>query len=67
MKRFNLSMSEDLFEELEALAAKNSTSVTELMRSFVKLGLVHCALEEKGGRMIVEEASGEQRTLKIFV
>ncbi len=67
MKRFSLNMTEDLFLELDALAAKNNTTVTDIMRRFVKLGLIHCALTEAGGRMIIEEKSGEQRELKIIM
>lgn len=66
-KRFNLNIPEDLFFQLEHIAKKNSVTTTELIRSFIKLGLIYCNVKDQNGKMFIEEASGDRRELIIFL
>jgi hypothetical protein len=39
-KRYSLVVAEDLFDELQELAEQKDTSVVELIRKFIRLGLI---------------------------
>jgi hypothetical protein len=40
LKRYNLSLPTKLFDELQLLADAENTTILELLRKFVKLGLI---------------------------
>lgn len=46
MKRYNLALPEELFREIERIADDHGLTVVDVMRAFVKLGL----LAEKIGK-----------------
>ena len=61
-KRLNLVVSEELWNELEIVSAKRSTTVTALIRSFIRLGLLATKVEdEPGSVLIIREGKQEQQ------
>lgn len=61
-RRYNLVLPELLFDELKTVADKNGTTVVDLMRRYVKLGLLADRLEEipNAGLFIKEGDSMKQ-------
>lgn len=63
---FHLRMPAALNEEIEAIAARYGVSKTELMRRFLKLGLVSIALQEHPtDALIVREGDTEKEVMLI--
>ncbi len=62
-KRYNLAIPEDLFNEVEKLANERQTTVVDLLRRFIKLGLIAASIENtpKAGLFIHED--GTQREI----
>lgn len=46
VKRYNLALPEDLFNELQQTAERRQTTVVELLRRFIKLGLLIIQTED---------------------
>ncbi len=62
LKRYNLVLPEELFNAVQALADKRQTTVVELIRRFIKLGLIAAKLEDTpGAALIIREGDEEQR------
>lgn len=40
MKRYNLVLPEDLFDEVQKMADERQTTVVDLLRRFIKLGIL---------------------------
>jgi hypothetical protein len=60
-KRYNLVMPEELFDELELVADSRGTTVVDLLRRFVKLGLLAVKLEEKqDSALLIREGDTER-------
>jgi hypothetical protein len=65
-KRFNLLLPQVLFDELEAVAERRHTSVVELLRRFIKLGLIADQIEmSPDAELIIREGDVERRILLI--
>ena len=47
LKRYNLVLTDELFGELERVARKRHTSVVEVLRRYIKLGLMVEEIDEK--------------------
>lgn len=47
-KRYHMEIPAELFDELQALADKNDTTVADLLRRFIKLGLLAAQTEDGG-------------------
>lgn len=62
-KRYNMVIPAELFNELQTVADKNGTTVAELLRRFIKLGLVAISMEGKDGLYIKEGESTRQLVL----
>ena len=66
LKRYNLVIPEELFNEVQQLADKQHTTVVEVLRRFVKLGLIASAMEEKpDAALILREGKVEREVLLI--
>jgi hypothetical protein len=64
MKRLHLVLPEELYSELERLADQRHTTVTALLRSFIKLGLLAVKVDESPDQaLIVRDGDHEQRLL----
>jgi hypothetical protein len=64
LKRYNLVLPEDLFTALQELADKRQTTVVDLIRRFIKLGLIAAKVEDTpGAALIIREGDTEQRII----
>lgn len=64
LKRYNLVLPETLFDELQKLAEERHTTVVELLRRFIKLGLLTIQLEETpGAALLIREGDTEREVV----
>ena len=64
LKRYNLVLPEDLFTALQELADQRQTTVVDLIRRFIKLGLIAAKVEDTpGAALIIREGDTEQRII----
>lgn len=65
-RRYNLALPDDLFREVEELAEKDQTTVVDVIRRFVRLGLlVRKAQEEPGTEFLIREGDRERQVLLV--
>jgi hypothetical protein len=63
-KRYNLVLPEELYSELQTVAERHHTTVVELIRRFVKLGLLVAKAEESPDTaFLIRKGDEEQRLL----
>ncbi len=63
-KRYNLVLPEELYTELQTVADRHHTTVVELIRRFVKLGLLVAKAEESPDTaFLIRKGDEEQRLL----
>lgn len=63
-KRFNISLTEELFEKIEQLANEEDTTITEIFRRFVKIGILTSEVQKKpDAALILREGDVETRIL----
>jgi hypothetical protein len=61
LKRYSLVLPEELFNEVQELATREHTTVVELMRRFIKLGLLAFKVQETpDAALIIREGSSER-------
>lgn len=65
-KRYNLAIPEELFKEVEQLAAKEQTTVVDLLRRFIKLGLLTTRLQESPDAALIIRQGNTERQLVIL-
>ncbi len=66
LKRYNLVLPEELFAELERTARKRHTSVVEVLRRYIKLGLLVEQIEERpGAELLIREGERERQIVLI--
>ena len=66
IKRYNLALPEELYEELQRLADERQTTVVDLIRRFIKLGLFVTHLEASpDASLIIREKEAETRLILI--
>lgn len=63
--RYNLDLPKNTYEALLVSAEKYSISAAEMLRRYIKLGVVLYKIQEEGGKVIIEEANGRVRELLI--
>jgi ATP-dependent Clp protease ATP-binding subunit ClpA len=64
VKRYNLALPDDLFREVEQLAQRQNTTVVDVLRRFVKLGLYVTAVQDSpDGAILVREGEREREIL----
>ena len=63
LKRYNLVLTDDLFTELERVARKRHTSVVEVLRRYIKLGLMVEEIDEKPDAALVIREDGREREI----
>ncbi|HEV8634926.1 MAG TPA: Clp protease N-terminal domain-containing protein [Chloroflexota bacterium] len=64
LKRYNVVLPEELFRDLQELADRRHTSVVELMRRFLRLGLLVTRVSETpGSAVIIREGDTERQIL----
>jgi hypothetical protein len=66
VKRYNLVLPEAVYSEVEKLAENRGTTVVEVLRKFIKLGLLAAKVEEtEGSALLIRE--GETMKEIIFL
>ena len=64
VKRYNLALPRELFEQVEELAELNQTTVVEVLRRFIKLGLVASRIEQTpDAALLIREGSTEREII----
>jgi len=66
MKRYNLVLPESLYDEMYTVAGNNHTTVLELMRKFIKLGLLVMDLQTKPDSHIIIRDGNTDREILMF-
>ena len=62
VKRYNLALPEDLFREVEQLAQREHTTVLEVLRRSVKLGLLAAQVQQTpGATLVIREGTTERQ------
>ena len=64
LKRYSLVLPEDLFTALQQLADQRQTTVVDLIRRFIKLGLIAAKIEDTpGAALIIREGDTEREVI----
>ena len=64
IKKYNLALPQELFDELQEVADKRHTTVVELLRRFIKLGLIASQIDETpDAALIIREGNKEREIL----
>ena len=66
-RRYHLALPEELYMEIELLAKENGTTIIELIRRFVKLGLIAAKLENEKDAAIIIRQGERERELAILL
>jgi len=62
VKRYNLVLPEELYEEVQRVALEQHTTVVELLRKFIKLGLLAVDIENTpDAQLIIREGEKERQ------
>jgi CopG-like RHH_1 or ribbon-helix-helix domain, RHH_5 len=62
-KRYNLVLPEELYQEVQTLAEQRGTTVVELLRRFIKLGLLVAKAEESPDMAFILREGEREREL----
>lgn len=62
-KRFNLMLSEDLLDQVEKLADEEGTSIVEIFRRFIKLGLIAADVQKDPDAALLIREGGHEREI----
>jgi hypothetical protein len=66
LKRYNLALPPALFARLQEVAREQNTTVIEVMRRFIKLGLIATEIEKRpDAKLIIREGDSETQILLI--
>jgi hypothetical protein len=65
-KRYNLVLPEELYQEVQRLAEQRHTTVLELLRRFVKLGLLVAKAEESPDMAFILREGDKERELLLL-
>lgn len=64
VKRYNLALPEELYDQVQALAERQQTTVVEVLRRFIKLGLLATEIQERrDAALIIREGDREREIL----
>lgn len=64
MKRYNLALPEVVFQEIQAIADARGVSVVDVLRGFIKLGLLAVQIENTpDASLVYREGDREQRII----
>jgi hypothetical protein len=65
-KRYNLVMPEELFNEIQKIADNRNTTVVEMLRKFIKIGLLVVQAEETpGSALLIREGETEREIILV--
>jgi hypothetical protein len=64
--RYNLALPKELFEELKEAADERGITVVEVLRKFIKLGLLALETQDKpGSALIIREGDTERQIMML--
>lgn len=64
LKRYNLALPEELFEEVADIAKRHDTTVVDILRRFIKLGLLATKIQEtENAALLIREGNTERHIL----
>ena len=66
LRRYSLVLPEDLFNEVERLADERQVTVVELLRRFIKLGLLAVQIENSPDKALLIREGDRDRELLIL-
>ncbi|MGI8549652.1 MAG: Clp protease N-terminal domain-containing protein [Dehalococcoidia bacterium] len=66
LKRYNLALPNDLFEAVQQLADRQDTTVLEVLRRFIRLGLFMTKLQETPGSTLIIREEDRERQLVLI-
>lgn len=66
IKRYNLALPAELFAEIETIAQGEHTTVLEILKRFVKLGLIATKLKENPDSALIIRDGGRERELLLI-
>jgi hypothetical protein len=66
LKRYNLALPQELFDQIEDVAQQRHTTVVEVLRSFIRLGLIAVQMDgSSDSALILREGDKERQVLVI--
>ncbi len=65
-KRYNLVLPTHLYEEIQSLANEQDTSVLDLLKRFIKIGLLVAKLSQSPDNALIIREGGKEREV-VFV
>ena len=64
VKRYSLVLPEELFDAVQELANRRQTTVVDIIRRFIKLGLIAARIEDTpGAALIIREGDTEREII----
>ncbi|MFP3947108.1 MAG: hypothetical protein ACLFWG_00125 [Longimicrobiales bacterium] len=66
MARYNLSLPDDTYEELQRLAEERGESVKGVLMKFVRLGLYVDEIRGEGGTVVTRSEDGTEREVVLL-
>jgi ATP-dependent Clp protease ATP-binding subunit ClpA len=66
LKRYNLVLPEDLYQQVQALAERDNTTVVEVLRRFIKLGLLATRVTEAPDSALIIREGGREREILLL-
>ena len=67
VKRYNMVLPQSLFDQLESVAAQHHMTVMDVLRSFIKLGLLAVKVEEREDAALIIREGDKERELVILM
>jgi hypothetical protein len=67
IKRYNLSLPEDVFNEIQQIADEQHTTMLEILRRFIKLGLIAYELEKREDAALIIREGDKEREIVLIV
>lgn len=66
-QRYHLVLPDELIEAVEQIATNKQTTAIEVLRKFIKIGLMAVEIEDRpGAALIVREEGKDEREISIF-
>ena len=65
-KRYNLVLTKKMFEDLKNEAKLKDISTIELLRIYIRLGLILIKAQEEGGKVLIRDKSGKEPDKEII-
>jgi hypothetical protein len=65
-KRYNLVLPENLFDEVQRVAEERQTTVVDLLRRFIKLGLLALEIEDSPDKALLIRDGNIERQILIL-